>query len=81
VLSIKPTEYTSAIPPRGTQTVVFKVNQNLGGAHPQTTYKAFNWDQTYRKAIIWTAAQDDKSEYAVMAGGRSAQDRRTDRSG
>jgi uncharacterized protein DUF3298 len=59
-LTIKPTEYNSAIPPRGTQAVVFKVSQNIGGTHPQTTYKAFNWDQTYRKQIIWTAAPDDK---------------------
>jgi hypothetical protein len=58
-LKIKPTEYNSAIPPRGTQTVVFKVYQNIG-AHPQTKYKAFNWDQTYRKEITWTAAPDDK---------------------
>jgi hypothetical protein len=60
VLSIKPTEYTSSIPPRGTQAVVFKVDQNVGGGHPQTTYKAFNWDQSYRKAITYTAAPDDK---------------------
>jgi hypothetical protein len=59
-LTIKPTEYNSAIPPRGTQTVVFKVFQNVGGAHPQTTFKAFNWDQTYRKTITYTAASDDK---------------------
>src|SRR3954451_6911317 len=43
-LRITPTEYTSSIPPRGTQAVVFKVDQNVGGARPQTTYKAFNWD-------------------------------------
>jgi hypothetical protein len=60
-LKITPTEYNSAIPPRGTQAVVFKVYQNVGGAHPQTTYKAFNWDQTYRKEIIYTAAPDDKA--------------------
>ncbi len=59
-LSITPTEYTSSIPPRGTQAVVFKVDQNVGGARPQTTYKAFNWDQSYRKAITYTAAPDDK---------------------
>lgn len=59
-LTIKPTEYTSSIPPRGTQAVVFTVNQNVGGAQPQTTYKAFNWDQTYRKPISSTAAPDDK---------------------
>jgi hypothetical protein len=60
-LSIAPTEYSSSVPPRGTQAVVFKVNQNLGGAGPQTTYKAFNWDQSYRKAITYTAAPDDKT--------------------
>ncbi|ORW65807.1 immunogenic protein MPB64 [Mycolicibacter senuensis] len=64
-LSIKPTEYTSSIPPRGTQAVVLTVNQNVGGAQPQTTYKAFNWDQTYRKAITYAAAPDDK-EHAPL---------------
>jgi hypothetical protein len=59
-LSITPTEYTSSVPPRGTQAVVFKVVQNVGGSQPQTTYKAFNWDQSYRKAITYTAAPDDK---------------------
>lgn len=57
-LRIKPTEYNSAIPPRGTQTVVFTVYQDVGS--PQTTYKAFNWDQTYRKEILFTAKADDK---------------------
>ncbi len=59
-LTITPMEYTSAIPPRGTQAVVFTVTQNIGAASPQTTYKAFNWDQSYRKAITYTAAPDDK---------------------
>jgi hypothetical protein len=59
-LSIAPTEYTSSVPPRGTQALVFKVTQNVGGTQPQTTYKAFNWDQSYRKAILYTAAPDDK---------------------
>ncbi|WP_319455532.1 MULTISPECIES: esterase [unclassified Mycobacterium] len=45
------TEYTSALPPRGTQSVVFKTYQDLGGAHPQTFYKSFNWDQGLRKPI------------------------------
>jgi hypothetical protein len=43
------TEYNSALPPRGTQSVVFKTFQDVGGAHPQTFYKSFNWDQGYRK--------------------------------
>jgi Protein of unknown function (DUF3298) len=59
-LTITPSEYTSSVPPRGTQAVVFKVVQNVGGT-PQTTWKAFDWDQTYRKAIIYTAAPDDKA--------------------
>lgn len=59
-LSIKPTEYTSSIPPRGTQAVVFTVDQNVDGAQAHRTFKAFNWDQTYRKAITFAAASDDK---------------------
>ena len=59
-LNITPTEYTSSIPPRGTQAVVFKVYQDAG-ARPQTTYKAFDWDQSYRKTIAYTAAPDDKT--------------------
>lgn len=58
-LKIKPKEYNSAIPPRGTQALVFTVYKNVG-AQPKTTYKAFNWDQSYRKAITYTAAPDDK---------------------
>jgi Protein of unknown function (DUF3298) len=59
-LDITPTNYVSAIPPRGTQAVVFKVYENIGAAHPQTIYKAFNWDQSYRKPIVWDTAGDDK---------------------
>lgn len=59
-LTIKPKEYNSAIPPRGTEAVVFTVMQNVGGTQPRTTFKSFNWDQSYRKSIIWTAAPDDK---------------------
>jgi hypothetical protein len=59
-LDITSTNYGSAIPPRGTEAVVLKTYENLGGAHPQTMYKAFNWDQTYRKPIVWDPAGDDK---------------------
>ncbi len=51
-LEVTPTEYNSAVPPRGTQSVVFKIFQDVGGAHPQTFYKAFNWDQTLRWPIV-----------------------------
>ncbi|MBI3223574.1 MAG: DUF3298 domain-containing protein [Mycolicibacterium cosmeticum] len=47
------TQYSSAEPPRGTQTVVFTTYQNIGGAHPQTFYKAFNWDRANRKPITF----------------------------
>ncbi|BBZ66508.1 immunogenic protein MPT64 [Mycolicibacterium insubricum] len=50
-LESKATEYNSAIPPRGTQSVVLETFEWVGGAHPTTFYKAFNWDQGYRKAI------------------------------
>ncbi len=59
-LTISSANYGSAIPPRGTEAVVLRVVENVG-AHPQTTFKSFNWDQTYRKAIVWTAAADDKN--------------------
>lgn len=57
-LTISSTNYGSAIPPRGTEAVVLTVYENTG--HPRTTFKSFNWDQSYRKATIWTAAPDDK---------------------
>jgi len=60
-LTISSANYGSAIPPRGTEAVVLKVVENIGTGHPQTTFKSFNWDQTYRKAIVWTAASDDKN--------------------
>ncbi|CNW28239.1 immunogenic protein MPT64 [Mycobacterium tuberculosis] len=53
-LNITSATYQSAIPPRGTQAVVLKVYQNAGGTHPTTTYKAFDWDQAYRKPIPMT---------------------------
>jgi hypothetical protein len=59
-LDITSTNYASAIPPRGTQALVLKTYQNVGGAHPQTLYKAFNWDQTYRKTIAYDPAGNDK---------------------
>lgn len=61
-LSMKPTEYNSDLPPRGTQTVVFKVYQTGGNGQPQTAYKAFNWDQSYRKPVLYTVPKDDKDD-------------------
>ena len=36
--------YRSGPPTGGTRSVVFTVWQNVGGAHPQTFYQAFNWN-------------------------------------
>ena len=52
-LSITATKYGSAVPPRGTTGMVLTTYQNTGAAHPQTSYKSFNFDQTYRKPITW----------------------------
>ncbi|HYZ69672.1 MAG TPA: esterase [Mycobacterium sp.] len=43
-LDAKGTGYRSGSPTTGTQSVVFTMWQNVGGVHPQTWYKAFNWD-------------------------------------
>jgi hypothetical protein len=58
-LTVTSANYGSAIPPRGTQAVVLKVVQNVGTGQPQTTYKAFNWDQSYRKPIVYAPAPDN----------------------
>jgi hypothetical protein len=43
--------YRSGSPTGGTQSVVFTMWQNVGGVHPQTWYKSFNWDLG-EKALI-----------------------------
>ena len=66
-LDITATKYGSAIPPRGTEAVVLKTYQNVGGAHPTTSFKAFDWDQTYRKAITYdTLWQPDANPLPVV---------------
>lgn len=52
VLDGRGTAYTSGLPPR-TQSLVFEVYQNVGGAHPQTWYKAFNYDLLTRAPITF----------------------------
>jgi hypothetical protein len=69
-LDMTSTNYGSAIPPRGTQAVVLKTYQNVGAAHPQTAYKAFNWDQTYRKPItydtLWRVDDPLKTVFPIV---------------
>lgn len=66
-LSITATKYGSAVPPRGTTGMVLTTYQNTGAAHPQTSYKSFNFDQTYRKPITWeTLWQADADPLPVV---------------
>lgn len=53
VLDAKGTGYRSGTGPVGTQSVVFEVYQNVGGAHPQTWFKAFNYDLATRAPITY----------------------------
>jgi uncharacterized protein DUF3298 len=43
-LDAKGTGYRTDTPTGGTRNVVFTMWQNVGGVHPQTWYKSFNWD-------------------------------------
>jgi hypothetical protein len=52
-LDAKGTGYHAGPPAGGTQSVVFEVYQNVGGAHPQTFYQAFNWDNVKRTPITF----------------------------
>jgi hypothetical protein len=45
--------YHSGPPTGGTRSVVFSVWQNVGGAHPQTFYQAFNWNVATRAPITF----------------------------
>ncbi|WP_179469164.1 esterase [Mycolicibacterium vinylchloridicum] len=52
-LDITATSYDSTSAARATQSVVLQNYENIGGAHPVTSFKAFNWDQTARKPITY----------------------------
>ncbi|HEX3546035.1 MAG TPA: esterase [Mycobacterium sp.] len=52
-LDAKGAGYHSGTPTGGTQSVVFTVWQNVGGAHPQTFFEAFNWDLAKRAPITF----------------------------
>lgn len=53
VLDANGTGYRSGPPLAGTQSMVFEVYQNVGGAHPVTWYKAFNWDVAKRAPMTF----------------------------
>ena len=67
-LEVTATEFDSAVPPRGTQSVVFKVFQDVGGTKPQTFYKAFNWDQTLRWPIVLDTGGREKTQPLFQPG-------------
>ncbi|MDT4915420.1 MAG: hypothetical protein QOH89_120, partial [Pseudonocardiales bacterium] len=52
-LDAKGTGYRSGPPTGGTQSVVFTMWQNVGGVHPQTWYKSFNWDVAKKAPITF----------------------------
>ena len=53
VLDATGTAYHSGLAPRGTQSLVLQVYQNVGGTHPQTWYKAFNYDLATKAPITF----------------------------
>ena len=66
-LDITATTYNSAVPPRGQQSVVLKVYRNIGAAHPDSSYKSFVWDQTYRKPVSYdTLWQPDTDPLPIV---------------
>ena len=52
-LAIEADSYHSGRAPRGTQSVVLKIFQDVGGPKPVTWYKAFNYDLDARRAITF----------------------------
>ncbi|GBE66319.1 probable conserved secreted protein TB22.2 [Mycobacterium sp. MFM001] len=46
-------QYHSGKPPKGTQSVVLKVFEDLGGPRPSTFYKGFNYDLDKRQPITF----------------------------
>ncbi len=67
-LTVTAANYQSLVPPRGSRAVVLTAVENLGAAHPRTSYRAFNWDQAYRKPITWeTLWQPEADPLPVVA--------------
>ena len=60
-------QFTSAVPPRGTRSLVLKTFQDVGGARPQTFYRSFNWDEGYRKPVtIDTLFREGTAPFPVI---------------
>ncbi len=52
-LDITSEQYQSGRPQGGTQSVVLKIYQNVGGAHPLTWYKAYNYNLDTNQPITY----------------------------
>jgi len=52
-LDITSDQYRSGRPPGGTQSVVLKIYQNVGGAHPLTWYQAYNYNLATHQPITF----------------------------
>ena len=52
-LDAKGTGYRTDTPTGGTRSVVLTMWQNVGGVHPQTWYKSFNWDLAKKAPITF----------------------------
>ena len=52
-LAVTSEEYRSGRAPGGTQSVALKIFQNVGGAHPLTWYKAFNYNLDTHQPITF----------------------------
>ncbi|MBV8928712.1 MAG: DUF3298 domain-containing protein [Mycobacteriaceae bacterium] len=52
-LAIDSERYQTGQPPHGTQSVVLKIFQDVGGAQPSTWYKAFDYNLDTRKPITY----------------------------
>ena len=60
--------FTSGPPTGGTQSVVLKLFQDVGGAHPTTWYKAFTYSVAQRKPVTFESlfAPDAKAVNAIF---------------
>ena len=54
-MEITSERYNAGHPPGGTQSVVLKVFEDLGGPRPSTSYKAFNYDLGSHQAITFNS--------------------------
>ncbi|MFZ0834637.1 MAG: esterase [Mycobacterium sp.] len=52
-LDITSEQYRSGRAPGGTQTVVLRIYQNVGGAHPLTWYQTYNYNLNSRRPITF----------------------------